>query len=372
MDFLSSFADKPVRETSGSRSSNRFDYQKNWSLCELLELHAKKPDYLMVFEHHDDIVVFDSPENPSQAIFYQVKSKKSGHWTIGELTRKKSGSASIFAKLYQNHLEFKDNAHRLVFTSNQPLSAKLKNGDKSLDKARVTFCQLSDKEKQKVHSSVEPDSQNYCDLIGLNKIETEKCELRLEEHTIIAKGKLVEFFESLYPKEEINISLVYKTFFDEIRRKTNYEIQISGVSDLLKHKCVSRTDFEYMIGAVIKRTNDTALWSEASDTLNAEGYSFTEKRKIRSNWQQYIIAKMDASDELHIRFSEDVRAELKKVNIENNLMTFKDLAKATSGSLRKKYSKEYNDDYINAAILYEVLRNDPISSVDKKFTEEEK
>ena len=71
-DFLESFVKKPVRESSGSRSSNRFDYQKNWSLCELLELHSRNSEYLMVFEHHEDIVVFDSQTTPLDAIFYQV------------------------------------------------------------------------------------------------------------------------------------------------------------------------------------------------------------------------------------------------------------------------------------------------------------
>ena len=54
-NFLESFVGKPVRESSGSRSANRFDYQKNWSLCELLALHANSEDFLMVLEHHEEV-----------------------------------------------------------------------------------------------------------------------------------------------------------------------------------------------------------------------------------------------------------------------------------------------------------------------------
>ena len=306
-DFLESFVNKPVRESSGSRSSNRFDYQKNWSLCELLELHSNHSDYLMVFEHHEDIVVFDSQRKPSNAIFYQVKTKTSGNWTVGSLTKCKGEAQSTLGKLYDNHLSFQENAKRLIFTSNQPLSAKLKNGDKSVDLGRITFSELSDKDKETICSSVEPDEQEYCDVEGLRKIATEKNELRLSDHTAITKGKLVEFFEKIHPESEVHISLVYKTFFDEIRRKTNCEIQIKEVSDLVSHKSISRSDFEYMIGAVLKRRSDTELWCEANSHLSSEGFGFMEIRKIRSSWQQYVVNKMNVIDETHIRFSDDVR-----------------------------------------------------------------
>lgn len=135
-DFLKDFVDKPVRENSGSRSSNRFDYQKNWSLCELLELHSENTDYLMVFEHHEDVVVIDRQSSPSTATFYQVKTRNSGNWTVGSLTKSKSKddkTQSILGKLYENHIHFPDSAERLVFTSNQPFSAKLQSGEKAID-----------------------------------------------------------------------------------------------------------------------------------------------------------------------------------------------------------------------------------------------
>lgn len=369
MDFLESFVEKPVRETAGSRSSNRFDYQKNWSLCELLQLHSNYSDYLMVFEYHDDIVVFDSQNNPSNAVFYQVKSKKSGNWTIGALTKGKDEKPSILEKLYENYQAFPENVERLVFTSNQPLSAKLKNGDKAVELKKIKFHQLSDKDKDKIQSSVEPKDQDYCDINGLYRIETEKNELRPDDHTVTTKGKLVEFFENLHPESEINVSLVYKTFFDEIRRKSNYEEPISKKSDLISYKSIGKSDFEKMIGAVTNRTTDYDLWQEAHNIMNAESYSFQEIRRVKAEWQQYIVKKMNVTDEHHLQLIADVMGGLKS---SAQYETLRKLVEGTLPPLKEKYSDSYSEEYIRAAIIYEVLRNDPIQEINKKLTEETK
>ncbi|BFM18933.1 dsDNA nuclease domain-containing protein (plasmid) [Maricurvus nonylphenolicus] len=319
----------------------------------------------MVFEYHDDIVVFDSQNDPSEVIFYQVKSKTSGNWTIGALTKENKGSPSILAKLYDNYQSFPENTTKLVFTSNQPLSTKLKNGDKALEMKRVKFSQLSNKDKEKLQSALEPESQNFCNIHGLQKIETEKNDLRIDDHSVTTKGKLVEFFEKVHPESEINISLVYKTFFDEIRRKSNYEKKVDHTADLLAHKSIGRSEFQTMIGAVTQRTSDSDLWQEASHVLNAESFSFHEIRKIKSSWQQYIVNKMNVTDDLHLRLSDDVLSVIECPS-RSNTNTLKELVDSSLPFLMEAHSENYDEPYVKAAIVYEALRNDPISEVDKK------
>ncbi len=362
-NFLKSFVAKPVREKSGSRSSNRFDYQKNWSLCELLELHAANNEYLMVFEHHDDVVVFDSHSSPSSAIFYQVKTKMPGNWTVGSLTKSKSkddSSQSILGKLYSNHVEFSDYAKQLVFTSNTGLSAKLRNGDKSIDLGQVSFSQLSDKDKEKIQSLIEPDEQNYCDVEGLSKILIEQNDLRVADHTAITKGKLVEFFEKLHPDCHVHISLVYKTFFDEIRRKTNYEEDIAGIDELLEHKSIGRESFSGMVNTVLQKRNDNDLWAEANHRLSLEGFSFLELKNVRMNWRQYIVDRMNVEDELHIDFREVIQKEVGKAISGSNVGTFKSLRDEVIGQVANSYENDFNKAYIQAAILYEVMKDDSV------------
>ncbi|MGR0480863.1 MAG: dsDNA nuclease domain-containing protein [Candidatus Electronema sp. V4] len=79
------------RENAGSRSANRFDYQKDWAICELLKLYLAQKDFLLILDYHEDIVVLDSESVPKKAIFYQIKSKRTGNWTVAELCRAASG-----------------------------------------------------------------------------------------------------------------------------------------------------------------------------------------------------------------------------------------------------------------------------------------
>jgi len=370
-DFLNSFISKPVRESSGSRSANRFDYQKNWSLCELLDLHTNNEDYLMVFEHHDDVVVFDSQTNPSSAVFYQVKTKKPGNWTVGSLTKSKSedSSQSILGKLYSNYLHFPDNAKKLIFTSNHGLSAKLKSGEKAIDLGVVSFSVLADKDKEKIHQSVEPEEQDYCDIFGLDKIFVEKNDLRVSDHTAITKGKLVEFFENLHPNSQVHISLVYKTFFDEIRRKTNYEETITQPSELYSHKSIGRSNFEGMINTVLQQRNDNELWADANHVLTSEHNSFMEIKILRSNWQQYIVDRMNVENDLHIEFQGAISAEIDNAIKKKGLKTFNSIKDAAIKKVLENYEKDFNEDYMKAAILYEVMKDDPIPETNKKFTD---
>ncbi len=366
--FLETFIDKPVRESSGARSANRFDFQKNWSLCELLVLHANNEDYLMVFEHHEDVVVFNSEINPSDAIFYQVKSKSSGNWTIGALTKPEDGDStkSILSKLYSSHLQFPENVEGLVFISNQGLSTKLKNGDKAIDLEMIPFSSLSDKDKEKIHLAVEPVGQNYSDMAGLKKIAIKKTDLRPSDHATITKGKILEFFENLYPDREVQFSLVYKTFFDEIRRKTNCEKTISNLNELQDYKGISRSKFRDMVNTVLLERLDSELWDEANQLLASEGYDYIQRKKVRENWRRYVVDRMDVENELSMQFREAVRIGIKKFVDNASSGTFVELLKNVSSELVKKFGDDFNEDYINDAILYEAIKDDSISTPNSK------
>jgi len=373
-DFFKSFSEKPVRESAGPRSSNRFDYQKNWSLCELLSLHASNKDYLMIFEHHEDVVVFDSESNPSKAIFYQVKSKSTGNWTIGALVKSASGDGkqSILGKLYSNYLLFKDSVESMVFTSNQGLSTKLKDNSKSITLNSVGFSKLSDIDKEKIHSAVELDGEEYCDLFGLEKISIDKTDLRLDDHTSITKGRLVEFFEKISPESSVNVSLVYKTFFDEIRRKTNYEKSCVDSQSIQDHKSISRSKFENMIGISLGRRNDNDLWRDANQALVGSGYTVLEIRKLRSFWQKYTVDKMNVENEYLFQLRQFISSEIIRVEENDIGSNIRDMTNEIIANVDKKIIEGYERIYVEAAILYEVMTDDPIPEINKKLTDEER
>lgn len=114
---------KVPREQSGSKTSNRFEFQEDWALLKLMELHETWSDYVMVFDYHDDILIMKNELSPTAMTFYQLKSKGSGNWTLAKLTSRQEAKGetnllSIFGEMYNCKLTFPSNEVELNFVSN--------------------------------------------------------------------------------------------------------------------------------------------------------------------------------------------------------------------------------------------------------------
>lgn len=369
------FAEAEPREISGSRSSNRYDYQKSWALCQLLSLHSSGCDFLMILDYHEDVVVFNLGTNPASADFYQIKSKRSGNWTINALTVPFGDSvgSSIFGKLFSNYILFPEFSNSLVFVSNQGLSATLKDGKKALDCESVSFSQFCDADKEKIRMRVEGATAKLCEIFGLSKLSVSKTELGIGDHPAHTKGKLVEFCEDHFPSEEISVSLAYKTISDEIQRKTNCEGKFESTEELYSKKGISRADFESMLAIFVQNCSVELLWSDAHQILTAENYTFSEILRIRESWTKYIISRMNVSDELLVAFSKSVRLEIKTFKQSGATYKFRDLVKIVKPTLKLKSissSLETPELFIEAAIICEALIDDPVPKIDKKSKDE--
>jgi len=366
--LLDLFSKIPPRENSGSRSANRFDYQKNWSLCELLSLHSKNDDYLMVFEHHEDVVVFDSESFPTTAVFYQVKTKNPGNWTVNALSKEDKNGQSIISKLYANYEQFQEAVEALVFSSNHGLSTTLENEDKGIECELIRFDQLSIKDKEKISIAAEGNDKSYCDLIGLNKIIINQNELPVENHTITTKGKLVEFFEREFPDKNVHVALIYKSIFDEIRRKTNCEKKCQDSEELKEMKSISHKEFSNIIGVVLAGKTTSDMWIEANQLLVAEGFKALEIKRIRNQWQNYVVDRMNTLDESLTKLQQGIESSLKAFPDDLDL---KEIQNNVLNELRlSSYFDLYDGAYIQSAVLYEVMNDDSISKTNKKLEEE--
>ncbi|WP_423212294.1 dsDNA nuclease domain-containing protein [Paracoccus yeei] len=115
----------PEREMGGQTALDRFDYQTAWGISRLLDLHERGANYAVAFEFHDDIVALDDADEPTSAIFYQVKTKSSGNWSFAQITQRKSSKgirkSSFAGKMFDNCVRFGATVERLAFVSNQPL-----------------------------------------------------------------------------------------------------------------------------------------------------------------------------------------------------------------------------------------------------------
>ena len=93
-------------------------------------LHKDKTDYVVILDHHEDVVILDSEHQPTCLEGFQIKTAQS-NWTIKALLKRESGSGtppallpSILGKLYDVKLRFQADVKVLQFVSNEPVSVR--------------------------------------------------------------------------------------------------------------------------------------------------------------------------------------------------------------------------------------------------------
>lgn len=75
------------REESGSKTSRKYQFQKDLSLYILLKEHSNRDDYLFLFDFHEDLIISNSANTLKELECIQIKSKDKGNWTINDLTK---------------------------------------------------------------------------------------------------------------------------------------------------------------------------------------------------------------------------------------------------------------------------------------------
>jgi hypothetical protein len=143
------------RDRSGATASDRFIYQQTWALCHLLLLHEANADYVITFDHHEDVSVLDSETDPKQISGFQIKTNN-GNWTVKALLKRAKGQGkdasllpSILGKLYDLTTKYPDEVKTLQVVSNESVTVHLKpDGKKSWTRDRTKFEELDAKDQQ--------------------------------------------------------------------------------------------------------------------------------------------------------------------------------------------------------------------------------
>ena len=342
------------RENSGSVSSNRFDYQKDWAICKLIELSEKK-DFLLAFEFYEDIIVFDSSSSPNTIDFFQVKTKGKGKHSISTLLSKKNGS-SILGKLFKNKLNFHSETNSLNIVSNCDYKVKLQSGQ---DVGILICCnEISAEERKNIAEKLSEELniewvKEYLDIIFF-----ERSDLTKEHHSDLTQQRLNKFIERKYENIKYNPSLAYSTIFDEIKRRNNTERTISTFEELVKYKSISKTEFDEMVRIVASEPNRLqSLKSEILNRLDSENIPMNFRRFFQKNWVGIEAEYINPNNRLFLKIRNTINAIIAKNEtlLENSLLESTD--KILSLVLENKNIKEqlvYDDEQIKIMILKEI------------------
>jgi hypothetical protein len=290
------FIAKPPRERSGARSANRFDYQLSWAFCLLLDLESQSKDYFLVLDYHDDVVVFDSENLPTQADFYQIKTDTQSHWNLTNLLSRASGSQfSILGKLYAHKINFGNKVHSLNFVSNAQFSLQTQTNP---DGALLENCLLSELSNaalakvsealQKEHNLTAPP---ICDVAIVFKTDS----LSVRGHATHAEGKLSRHLTETFGEKPYHVSHAFKALIDELRRRNNYEGQLQSVADLSKYKAFGRREFSSLIKKCAV-AGEYQKWQPIEQILIQEQVGFFTIQNYKRAWETRELVRLDSSN----------------------------------------------------------------------------
>lgn len=350
------------QETSGARSANRADYQKDWALCLLLRLQGSGKDYLLLLEHHDDVSVLDSATNPSKVRFFQLKTA-SKPWTMKALVQRAKGHAgpkpSILGKMFANGKLFDPDVERLALVSNAHFRFTMADGSSGESLTDICFVQICDAEKTSARKSLVKELAVTAPLPweGITFFLVD--DLSVKDHATHARGKVSAFLEKI-GKGEIAVGAIYRTLVDELRRRADHEGNCLTLPDLASRKGISREVFTEMLAKAAAGVSGRA-WENCRTQLIAEQVPYTRIKKLQFSWNTHEVYRMDAAN-LGIQ---KLRAEI-TLHLDQVAKAADDsslLEMVESIALKVTTPPQYTEDDVRGAVLLEAYVKEQCGAV---------
>lgn len=292
------------REESGSKTSRKYSFQKDLSLYLLIKEHAKRDDYLFLFDFHEDLIISSTATSLKELEFFQIKSKDKGNWTITDLTKQGKGKNSIIGKLYHNRIVFENEVKSLIFISNSPYSFKnLKNGSDSRTQSEILADNLSNEDKELCNRTIATEH-------SIKEIEFEKLaqfkvtSLSNTESSTHCVGALAALINSINPSSKINSQLAYEQVYREITRKTNETVSdknFKHISEIINIKGLSKNEFiQFLHKAGLYRSVEEE-WIEVKTSLELDGTNHLELMKFKKGWRDMCARLISDSSSIPLR-----------------------------------------------------------------------
>jgi hypothetical protein len=314
---------KKPREETGSKTSRKYQYQKDLSLFILLKEHSKRDDYLFLFDFHEDLIISNSASTLMELECIQIKSRDKGNWTINDLTHQPKGKNSILGKLYHNKIVFEDAIKSLCFISNGNFSFKnLKNGSDSKQLTEILAKDLISDDGEKCEKCITNEHSLVISEFE-NLVEFKVTALSNSDSSTHCVGALAALINSLNPSSKINSQLAYEQVYREITRKTNETVgdkSFTHVSDIFKIKGLSKVQFiEFLKKAGLYKSVEEE-WSEIKTSLELEGINYPDLMKYKNAWREMSARLIAESSSIPLRnLKNEIEDTIKKeVSIINN------------------------------------------------------
>lgn len=339
------------REKAGSIGSNRYDFQKDWTIGKILELHTNSSDYCIICDYHEDVIVLDSENNPTQSNFIQIKSApKNKAWTPKSLVSSKTSKdgkklGSILGKLYTTANKFNGYNPRIAVVSNAPFNFALTSGNSSLALKLINISDIDEKDLAKVRAAIK-DECKIDDYDQCFPCCFEVTDLNTEAHSTHTKGKVVEFLDSQNLGKHADAAALYRVLFDTVKNMTNYESDIASFDELRAKKGIGMSYLAKILKDISSSISSNELWSTLSMFLLEEGVPVVKMGKIKHSWDMYDVDRMNPLNEPLFETRKAVKAAMKLICDENADVKILDVVPTIKAKIEPKHLYHFNDDYI--------------------------
>jgi len=349
---------KPI-EMGGSRAANRLEYQRDYALCCLIELHLKKRDYRILFDYHDDIVILFPSNEPSELHFYQVKTDRTNNWSLGRLLKRKNPkggiSLSILGKMFSLFQKFAEHTASLNFVSNANFNFKLKDQSKSLAKNEIYLIDLAQQEfevaKKKITDELSFELTDELAKITVFKVSS----LSLDDHSIHVLGKLTDFLVNKFNDPDPPANSLFRVLKGYIEKKQNSEIEPQTFGELFQSKSISYQEIESILQSLSFKKKFAELWEEIRSNLQNENCNYKLIQDLHDECDRYLLERTNPTNDL----LQGVRQEIKNLLSDPN--AHKDTLLGTVGHLaqgcpigKKRISDLFSETFFKAMILVEI------------------
>lgn len=351
----------PQRETAGSSTFLRYDYQYYWAFFTLMERIRSDqnydPDVGVLIEYHEDVILIENVSSRNQFRFYQIKAYQDG-LSISKIIEGKDINSMIskmnlsseFITVLDDILSIElVSANGFKFEKNQ-----FKNNN------RLQFYKLSEDTQNKILSCI---SNTETKDKFLNRFYLHQSNLKQDDFEKLVMAKLVEIIGILHPNCKVNILSIRDTIINNLHHKGKNIINTnSNDINLIEQKGLCCKEILKIIKSNTDIYKDTLeLCNSIIEKLNL---IVSDSLLIKKNLKEYEVYALDASkiqsiiknDILNDNIIDKIKSSTSISNDElyNKINTYTD----------KLYdSYEDNDKFeelkfiIKAAIIYEYVNS---------------
>jgi hypothetical protein len=342
------------REDGGRTAFDRFDFQTAWGLTRVLRLHAEGVNYAVGFEFHDDIVELDDATSPTQAVFYQVKTKSSGNWTFDRVTERRTirgttkKNPSFAGKMFDSIGRFGTSAvRRLVFVSNQPMP------DLGTEYGETPFLSAEEDRVKRFTTAMQIECPAFDTDKHLGYFHFHYCELNLGSYDHALYGRM-----GLFLAEQISVEANANAFtlfmVEQCRRRSKSVSDLQTFQQLLESKFITRADVAGWLEELKQRHEYRPNWETVARHL---ALPHNEEVRIEREWNNYIVQRRGRWNSATLDFSEQVKRVVEPViDAETTLRAGMEKAFPLVRSLVEKWKPSATDEFVKAVTLYEYKR----------------